>query len=49
MKALDSAVNSLSTVLGHTKAWTKMNSPEIMLFTGIGAGISALVMTQRYS
>ena len=39
MKALDTAINSVSTVLGHTKAWTKMNSPEIMLFVGIGAGI----------
>lgn len=47
MKVLDTAVNSLSTVVGHTKAWTKMNSPEIMLFAGIGAGIGALVMTQR--
>lgn len=47
MKALDTAVNSLSTVLGHTKAWTKMNSPEIMLFAGIGAGIGALITTQR--
>ena len=47
MKALDTAVNSLSTVLGHTKAWTKMNSPEIMLFVGIGAGIGALITTQR--
>ena len=47
MKLLDTAVNSLSTVLGHTKTWTKMNSPEIMLFAGIGAGIGALVMTQR--
>lgn len=47
MKLLDTAVNSLSTVLGHTKTWTKMNSPEIMLFAGIGAGIGALVMTQK--
>ena len=47
MKALDTAVTSLSTVVGHTKAWTKMNSPEIMLFAGIGAGIGALIMTQR--
>lgn len=47
MKLLDTAVTSLSTVVGHTKAWTKMNSPEIMLFAGIGAGIGALVMTQR--
>lgn len=47
MKALDTAVNSVSTVLGHTKAWTKMNSPEIMLFVGIGAGIGALITTQR--
>ena len=47
MKLLDTAVNGLSTVVGHTKAWTKMNSPEIMLFAGIGAGIGALVMTQR--
>ena len=47
MKLLDTAVNGLSTVIGHTKAWTKMNSPEIMLFAGIGAGIGALVMTQR--
>lgn len=47
MKVLDTAVNSLSTVVGHTKAWTKMNSPEIMLFAGIGAGIGALIMTQR--
>ena len=47
MKLLDTAVNSLSTVVGHTKTWTKMNSPEIMLFAGIGAGIGALVMTQR--
>lgn len=47
MKALDTAVTSLSTVVGHTKAWIKMNSPEIMLFAGIGAGIGALIMTQR--
>ena len=47
MKLLDTAVNSVSTVLGHTKTWTKMNSPEIMLFAGIGAGIGALVMTQK--
>ena len=47
MKALDTAVTSLSTVVGHTKAWTKMNSPEIMLIAGIGAGIGALIMTQR--
>lgn len=47
MKALDTAVTSLSTVVGHTKTWTKMNSPEIMLIAGIGAGIGALVMTQR--
>lgn len=47
MKALDTAVTSLSTVVGHTKAWTKMNSPEIMLFAGIGVGIGALIMTQR--
>ena len=47
MKLLDTAVNSLSTVLGHTKTWTKINSPEIMLFAGIGAGIGALVMTQK--
>jgi len=47
MKALDTAINSVSTVLGHTKAWTKMNSPEIMLFVGIGAGIGALITTQR--
>lgn len=47
MKALDTAVTSLSTVVGHTKAWTKMNSPEIMLFAGIGAGIGALIMTHR--
>ena len=47
MKLLDTAVNSLSTVVGHTKTWTKMNSPEIMLFAGIGAGIGALVMTQK--
>ena len=47
MKLLDTAVTSLSTVVGHTKTWTKMNSPEIMLFAGIGAGIGALVMTQR--
>ena len=46
-EVLSTAVNSVSTVLGHTKAWTKMNSPEIMLFAGIGAGIGALVMTQR--
>lgn len=47
MKALETAVTSVSTVLGHTKAWTKMNSPEIMLFVGIGAGIGALITTQR--
>lgn len=47
MKLLDTAVNSLSTVVGHTKTWAKINSPEIMLFTGIGAGIGALVMTQK--
>lgn len=47
MKALDTAVTSLSTVVGHAKAWTKMNSPEIMLFAGIGAGIGALITTQR--
>lgn len=47
MKALDTAATSLSTVVGHTKAWTKMNSPEIMLFAGIGAGIGALIMTHR--
>ena len=46
-EALNTAVNSLLTVVGHTKTWTKINSPEIMLFTGIGAGIGALVMTQR--
>lgn len=46
-EVLNTAINSVSTVLGHTKAWTKMNSPEIMLFAGIGAGIGALVMTQR--
>ena len=46
-EVLNTAVNSLLTVVGHTKTWTKMNSPEIMLFTGIGAGIGALVMTQR--
>ena len=47
MKVLNAAVTSLSTVVGHTKTWTKMNSPEIMLFAGIGAGIGALIMTQR--
>ena len=47
MKALDTAVTSLSTVVGHTKTWTKMNYPEIMLIAGIGAGIGALIMTQR--
>lgn len=47
MKALDTAVTSLSTVVGHTKTWAKMNSPEIMLFAGIGASIGALIMTQR--
>lgn len=47
MKVLNTAINSLSTVLGHTKTWTKMNSPEIMLFAGIGAGIGALITTQR--
>lgn len=47
MKVLDTAVTSLSTIVGHTKTWTKMNSPEIMLIAGIGAGIGALVMTQR--
>ena len=46
-EVLNTAVNSLSAIVGHTKAWTKMNSPEIMLFAGIGAGIGALVMTQR--
>ena len=46
-EVLNTAVNSLLTVVGHTKTWTKMNSPEIMLFTGIGAGIGALVMTQK--
>lgn len=46
-EVLNTAVTSLSTVVGHTKAWTKMNSPEIMLFAGIGAGIGALIMTQR--
>lgn len=46
-EVLNTAVNSVSTVLGHTKAWTKMNSPEIMLFVGIGAGIGALITTQR--
>ena len=47
MKALDTAVTSLSTIVGHTKTWTKMNYPEIMLIAGIGAGIGALIMTQR--
>ena len=46
-EVLNTAINSVSTVLGHTKAWTKMNSPEIMLFVGIGAGIGALITTQR--
>ena len=46
-EVLNAAVTSVSTVLGHTKAWTKMNSSEIMLFAGIGAGIGALVTTQR--
>ena len=46
-EVLNTAINSVSTVLGHTKAWTKMNSPEIMLFAGIGAGIGALITTQR--
>lgn len=46
-EVLSTAVNSLSTIVGHTKAWTKMNSPEIMLFAGIGAGIGALITTQR--
>lgn len=47
MKALDTAVTSLSTVIGHTKTWAKMNSSEIMLFAGIGAGIGALITTHR--
>ena len=47
MKVLNTAINSVSTVLGHTKTWTKMNSPEIMLFAGIGTGIGALITTQR--
>lgn len=46
-EVLNTAVTSLSTVIGHTKAWTKMNSSEIMLFAGIGAGIGALIMAQR--
>lgn len=46
-EVLSTAVTSVSTVLGHTKTWTKMNSPEIMLFVGIGAGIGALITTQR--
>jgi hypothetical protein len=46
-EVLNTAVTSLSTVLGHTKTWAKMNSPEIMLFAGIGAGIGALITTQR--
>ena len=46
-EVLNAAVTSLSTVVGHTKTWTKMNSPEIMLFAGIGAGIGALITTQR--
>ena len=46
-EVLNTAVNSVSIVLGHTKAWTKMNSPEIMLFAGIGAGIGALITTQK--
>ena len=46
-EVLNTAVNSLLTVVGHTKTWTKMNSPENMLFTGIGAGIGDLVMTQK--
>ena len=44
-EVLNAAVTSVSTVLGHTKAWTKMNSPEIMLFAGIGAGIGIGVAT----
>lgn len=46
-EVLNAAVTSVSTVLGHTKAWTNMNSPEIMLFAGIGAGIGALITTHR--
>lgn len=47
MKALGTAVNSITTAVGHTKAWAKMNSPEIMLFAGLAAGVGALITTQR--
>ena len=49
MKALDTAVTSLSTVVGHTKAWTKMNSPEIMLFAGIGRASNQGVLVKGSS
>ena len=47
MKALGTAVNSITTAVGHTKTWAKMNSPEIMLFAGLAAGVGALITTQR--
>lgn len=47
MKVIETISNSAACIIGSSKTWVKMNSPEIMLFTGLAAGVGAIVMTQR--